>query len=196
MPKLVMIMGIPGSGKTTVRNMFPTENYYIGSSDDLIPVDENGERIYNGQTLGKTWKQVWIGLGLALKEEKDVILDNTFLMKNERSAVCNIAKGMGYYTVCIWLNTCLEKCLENDKKRKHMVGTNVIADKYVRLQKPTDKEGWNLLVKLVDQDCGYIRFVDYTISITDFIDVCYDNNYQLPTQKLISEIIQKHGGRR
>jgi predicted kinase len=163
-PILIVMMGIPGSGKSSVRNLFDLSEWHLGSSDEKIPVGEDGNRQWTPSNLRESWKEVWKEFGQALGERKNIILDNTFIHRNERAAIAGIAKGLGYSTILVWLKTSLERCLENDRRRRYMVGANVIAHKYTSLQKPSYGESWDEIIKITDSDNGMIVKEDSAIS--------------------------------
>jgi predicted kinase len=172
-PILILLMGIPGSGKTTVRSLFKI-GWHIGSSDDLIPTDKSGIRDYSPNNLRTSWHQVWQDFAKNLQQKNNIILDNTFINGQERSAICNIAKGLGYFTVCIWINTPLEKCQENNLTRFHSVPPGIITKKSKGLQKPGYQEGWHLLVTLVDKDLGIVQIEDHKMLISEYISKQYN----------------------
>ena len=173
-PILIVLMGIPGAGKSSVRNLFDLSEWHLGSSDEKLPIDKEGNRQWTPINLSKAWKEVWYELGQALGERKNIILDNTFIHRSERAAVAGIARGLGYLSILIWLKTPLERCLENDRRRHFMVGANVIAQKYINLQKPSTNEGWNEIIKLIDSDNGLITMEGNVMTIPEYIEYFYD----------------------
>lgn len=90
MPKAIIMVGLPATGKTTMRESLDLTGYHIASSGDII---ENIAR-ENGKTYDEVFKdniktanrEFNIGLNLAYKENKDVFIDRTNLNKKSRAA--------------------------------------------------------------------------------------------------------------
>lgn len=91
MPKAIIMVGLPATGKTTMRNSLDLTGFHIASSDDII---ENIAR-ENGKTYDDVFKDniktanrdFNIGLSKAYQENKDVFIDRTNLNKKGRAAV-------------------------------------------------------------------------------------------------------------
>jgi len=109
--RLLMMVGLPASGKSTFRaqlesnlreNLGSTDEYFIMSSDDLI---EN-----YGLTLNKTYNEVFADeqlrdlimletntkVDLAIRAGKTVVIDRTNMSKKARRAYIELAKLHGY----------------------------------------------------------------------------------------------------
>ena len=104
MPKLTILVGLPGSGKSTWREKNITSEEVI-SSDDIIEkyCQEDGitynegfskyAKIANNEIKEKAKK--------ALEQNKDIIWDQTNLSKKSRKLKINMAKKYGYKVVCV-----------------------------------------------------------------------------------------------
>jgi predicted kinase len=91
-----------------------------------------------------------------MAQQKNIILDNTFLRSQERTSVCNIAKGLNYHTILIWVSTPFRDCLINNVCRRHPVPDKVMREKRRSLQVPSYKEGWDFIVSIKDTDFGLV----------------------------------------
>ena len=89
---VVVVMGMPGAGKTTVARELEAEGY---------------ERL-NRDELGGTLADLIPRLGRALTEGKRrVVLDNTYPSRASRNEVIETAWRLGVRVRCIWLPTAL-----------------------------------------------------------------------------------------
>jgi hypothetical protein len=95
---VVLVMGIPGAGKTRVAEAYATRGY--------VRLNRDGR--------GGTLKELAEALGDALAAGTDhAVLDNTYLTRAERSRVVEIAAAHGLATRCIWIETSLAQAQVN-----------------------------------------------------------------------------------
>jgi aryl-alcohol dehydrogenase-like predicted oxidoreductase len=95
---VVMVMGIPGAGKTRLAQDFVARGY------ERLNRDERGGSL--------------LGLAEALDERlragvRRIVLDNTYLTRAARSHVIETAAGHGIPVRCVWLNTPLAQAQVN-----------------------------------------------------------------------------------
>ena len=99
-PKFVMLVGAPGSGKTTyAENLF---GYARIGVDNCHSKSELKRRAF----------------GLAGKISR-VVMDGTFRFKNERQFYLTMAKNEGYETKIIYFDVPYKVCLERLMNRAH-----------------------------------------------------------------------------
>lgn len=87
MQKIIIMVGLPGSGKTTYikENL---QNYTVISPDEI--------RIRTGEGYGSTSSKVW-GTAMylfkkAINEGKDIVFDSTALKRKDRSQLVRFAR--------------------------------------------------------------------------------------------------------
>ena len=99
--EVVVLMGYPGSGKTTYSKYFDEfENYVVLHGDEL-----------------KTEAKMKKALTQQLKLGKSVVIDATNPSIAKRDVFLNIAKSNGYYTRIIHLSTSIEESMLRNSNR-------------------------------------------------------------------------------
>lgn len=144
MNKLIFLIGLPGSGKSTYASKYLSQDCEILSSDrirkELLNDEKNQE---NNQlvfsTLFERAKQF-------LTEGKNVVIDATNVNLAERQASLENFKDFNVRRIAIVINTPFKKCVERDRSRERSVGIGVIR-KFERIfTKPTKKEGFDEII--------------------------------------------------
>jgi hypothetical protein len=96
--EIVMVMGIPGAGKTRVAQTYLARGY------DRLNRDERGGSLRDiAQALDER-----LGSGV-----RRIVLDNTYLTRAARSHVMEIAVRHGAAVRCLWLSTSLAQAQVN-----------------------------------------------------------------------------------
>lgn len=143
MNRLIFLIGLPGSGKTTYakNNLSDCE---ILSSDRIrgeLLGDENcqadNKLIFS--TLYKRAKDF-------LQSGKDVVIDATNVKLNERQKALNQFKDFLVKRIAIVINTPVKECIERDKNRERTVGKSVIYKLKKIFAKPTKEEGFDEII--------------------------------------------------
>lgn len=146
-PKLYMLIGVPGSGKSTwIANQDWTKDIPIVSSDKFI--DEHAAK------EGKTYNEVfadYVKIATHLMDNQvlickanntDIIWDQTNTSVKSRKA--KLEKLEGYEKIAVVFRTPEKE--ELDKRLAQRVGkhipANVIDSMIVNLQEPTEEEGF------------------------------------------------------
>jgi predicted kinase len=113
--EIVLIMGLPGAGKSTVARDFVAQGYARlnrdeagGSLRDLLPDLE----------------------GLAASGVTRIVLDNTYVSRESRALVVQTAARLGLPVRCVWLSTGIEAAQVNAAWR--------MVSKYGRLLEPDE----------------------------------------------------------
>lgn len=167
MAKLVMMMGLPGSGKSTKAERLKEtmEKVVLLSSDD-IREELFGDRKDNDHNV-QVFEELHRRAKEALKEGVDVIYDATNINSKRRIAFLRqLPKGVEkelYY-----INESIEVCIRQDVEREYSVGGEVISNMYKSLQVPYSHEKWDKIT--IDlgylEGCQYERASEYRESLS------------------------------
>ena len=143
MPKLIMLVGIPGAGKTTYAKEVVQE---VGS--DILHVSSDGIRKelrpdddwYHPEDNGKVYEIMFKRTLDALANGKDVIYDATNVSRKDRASI--IHQCPRYVKIeCHIIWAPIETCIERDATREHPVGKEAIDKMLKRFQAPFYDEG-------------------------------------------------------
>ena len=156
---LITFVGLPGIGKTKVRNEILTylerelyETPFVYSTDDYIQQLAN----IRGDTYNETFSRE-IGLATkhmnemldeAIKNEEDIIWDQTNLSAKKRKKIVR-KFGKQYWKGCVWFDIPREHTKAylhyrqlNERGDKH-IPNKVIDDMKDSFVEPDKKEGWD-----------------------------------------------------
>jgi predicted kinase len=167
-PVFAMVVGLPGSGKSTyIKKYF--ENYTVHSSD-TIREELSGD--VNNQDINK---QVFDLLHKRIKEDlikgKDTIYDATNISWKRRKAFLTELNSIPCYKCCYLIATPYEICLERNKARDRVVPHNVIERMYRNFDIPWYNEGWdNIFICYTEPyfEEYYGRWGQFTVDYLDF----------------------------
>ena len=170
-PLLIVMVGIPGSGKSTIaEELKNTYNFQIFSSD-RIRAEVLGDE--NNQTRNYyVFKLLYERLKNTLKEGKNCIIDSANVTIKDRSNIFKKLSGVDFDAVAYVVPTDVEECIQRDLKRERKVLREVIEKFARKFTLPSEEEGFsdviigssqseiNRLAKIIDDK-------DFQISITD-----------------------------
>ena len=141
-PKFFMMVGVAGSGKSTVASKIAAnlDGCLVLSSDAI-----RGE-LYDNEAIQGDARRVFQVMEErtmeALKAGHSVIYDATNILAWRRQEL--LAKlPLGVEKICLWVNVPVEQALRNNQMRERHVPEDVIRRQAEQLEKPTKAEGWN-----------------------------------------------------
>lgn len=139
-PKFIMLVGLPGSGKSTY-----IEKYYANTnvhSSDAIREELSGD--VNNQDINQ---QVFELLHKRVKEDLrngiDTIYDATNISWRRRKAFLAELTKIPCYKCCVLMATPFEVCVDRQYNRDRQVPYQVIERMYKNFDIPWYNEGWD-----------------------------------------------------
>lgn len=159
--KIVVMIGAPGSGKTTyIKNVLLAsgKKFVIISTDDILEAQAEKE----GKTYSDVWKtsfkkaekQAERTFAAAIANGDNIIYDQTNWSKLKRKGILADV-GDDYYKIAVYFAIPLDVLQERVKKRGEATGKkippNVVASMYNKLDEPNSGEGFDEII-LVGQE--------------------------------------------
>ena len=151
MPKLIMLSGIPTSGKSTyVKKLKETEEWgeaVVLSTDNYIEREaQRLETTYNEifeDTIQEAQRALQQDLINAIKAGLDIIFDQTNLTSKTRKRKLKIIPK-SYTRECAYFVIDLEEALERNKTRDgKFIPESILKQMYSQFETPTINEGFN-----------------------------------------------------
>lgn len=145
-PLMVMLQGLPGSGKSTFARQLVQESpheMHIHSSDSLRKAlfgDEN-EQQNNNELFAELHRRIKDDLLNGI----DIIYDATNINKKKRIAFLRELKKIPCFKFCVCMATPFEICLMMNQNRERIVPEDVIKRMYLNWQPPDFSEGFDAI---------------------------------------------------
>lgn len=144
MNKFIMLVGLPGSGKTTVAENYFSEAQHISS--DAIREELWGDA--NDQQNGaKVFFEMDRRTCEALEAGKDVVYDATNLSSRNRKAIVSMVKRISnnIECKCVLVVCSIKECKFRQSQRSRKVPDEVIDRMARSFQVPFYHEGWDVI---------------------------------------------------
>ena len=94
---LILLRGVPGSGKTTFGHLIADTNYDVLSADDYFVNSQTGEYEFDGSQLKEAHINCQIRAEARMSRgDRKVIVANTFTREWEMKAYYDLAERYGY----------------------------------------------------------------------------------------------------
>ncbi|MGV0028918.1 AAA family ATPase [Phormidesmis priestleyi] len=150
---LVILIGLPGSGKSTVaRSLLATDPHIL-----LISTDEIRSQLFGNESIQGSWLKIWLEVRRQFQEAVRqietgqaslAIYDATNAVRKQRRQAINLARKTGFSHITgLWIDTPFSVCLERNQARSRQVPEAVILRMDRRLQgaPPAIAEGLDTL---------------------------------------------------
>lgn len=146
-PTLYMLIGLPGSGKSTIAKEQKYEIKGEVFSSNELRKELFGTLDPRPKDNGKLFDTMHSRIKECLLSGKDAIYDATNIKKRRRIAFLEKLKKVPCKKVCVVLVVPYEKCLEQNAKRAEQslaeVPAEAIRNMYLEWEPPHKSEGWD-----------------------------------------------------
>ena len=156
MIRLIILIGIPGSGKSSFAQYLITQFPHC----QLISTDQIRGRVFGNEAIQDNWMWVWREISRELQQAikntslgiiHTTIYDATNYNIKQRQRIIKLAKALGFNQIIgVWLKTDLDLCLTRNKNRDRSVPEEVILQMNNQLQNspPSLTDGFDDLIYL------------------------------------------------
>jgi predicted kinase len=148
--RLILLVGIPGSGKTTLAQTLIAKGFERLCADD-IRHELYGDAADQGDPK-KVFEIFFERLENLLKADKDIVVDNINTKLDHRQQIIERAAKFQYTDIRLWvLDIPLDVCLARNKNRARQVPEEVIRRSFntlTRYNQPMSSEGQIVKVKI------------------------------------------------
>jgi predicted kinase len=141
-PKLIMLIGLPASGKTIhAKKLSEIHNANIHSSDDIRI--ELFDDVNNQDGNSKVFQTLHSRVKNDLINSKNTIIDATNISYKKRMNFLQQLKNIDCFKKCYLIATPYEKCIQQNNNREKKVPIHVITRMYKNINIPQYYEGWD-----------------------------------------------------
>jgi predicted kinase len=150
MRKVIMGIGIPGSGKTTVLQQLAQEHDYTYICPDDIREELTGNATDQSQNK-EVWRLAYQRAQEALAQNHSVVFDATFAQHDQRKEFLDFARNAGAEKIQgIFIDTPIEIAKERNRDRDRSISEHVIdrMDANLRSFPPEVTEGFDSIFTL------------------------------------------------
>ena len=150
-PTVIMLVGLPGSGKSTFAKMFKEEQKKQLNRDwEIFSSDAMREELFGDERIQGTpenreliFSTLFKRIKKQLLDRKNAIFDATNLNKRRRINFIKQLENVPCNKGCILIATPYKECLQNNSSRSRIVPDEVGKQMYMNFQPPHKSEGWD-----------------------------------------------------
>ena len=170
MPKLVLIVGIPGSGKTTYAKSYIKQYSGVHLSSDFIRKELYGDESIQGSP-NEVFALMQKRTVEALNDGRSVVYDATNVTRKDRAGIIAACpKFVQIEAHVVWAP--IKTCIERDAARERTVGKTVIDRMLKRFQPPFHDEGIDEIKIVYPND---FSSMEYCRKVMGAINIPHDN---------------------
>lgn len=133
-PRLYVMCGLSGSGKTTFAKEFAKSNGLLYLCPDVFYAAFNGDdRIH--ENTHEVWMAVYSALRTAELNRKDTVLDTNCLTKVHRTQFLDWYPGFEHHLITVSTNP--DMCLKNNASRRRVIPEEIMLDFIKKFEFPS-----------------------------------------------------------
>lgn len=175
MTTFLMLVGLPGSGKSTYANKLIEAGYKIHSSDAIR--EELSGDINNQNINSKVFDLLHNRVKEDLLKGYNVIYDATNINWKRRKAFLQELNSIKCKKVCKVIATPFEICLIQNELRDRKVPYDVILRMYKNFDIPYYNEGWDEIELIYNKDEYKTMYGNYLTFLNSTIEFDQDNDH-------------------
>ena len=159
MKRIILLIGLPSSGKSTLAKKLVAKGFTSLCADD-IRAEIYGEAIIQGDPQ-EVFKIFFERLDGELAAGNNLVVDNTNLNPKHREPILAKARAANYDDIQLWmLDTPLAVCLKRNSERARVVPNTVIENYHTELHRsrPKKSEGKVMIIKPAAEDNEFLFF--------------------------------------
>ena len=142
--KLIMMVGLPGAGKSTKSSEYAEKGYIVHSPDAI----RNELNLHSNDDTQKVYDILHEHILADMNKGKDIVYDSTNLTRRRRLKFLNLIKKYDYEKICHVLLTPLDLCKERNSQR---IGYSKVPDNELNRMSemftiPMSDEGWDKII--------------------------------------------------
>ena len=138
---LTVLVGIPGSGKSTYVEKNKQPNEEVLSSDRIRKELLSGEEDQTNNKL--VFDTLYARARDVLSQGQDVIIDATNISASIRKKTLDYFSDLDLQRIATVINAPIEVCVSRDKNRTRSVGEDVVLKVARKYDPPTLEEGFD-----------------------------------------------------
>lgn len=152
----VMLVGIPGCGKSTFAKTFETQGYKIHSPDKI----KNELNMHSVEEIKDVFNIVETNILKDMESNYDIVYDSTNLPRKRRIQFLDRIKKYNYKTICYVFIVPIDVCKQRNLKR---TGYSFITDAEYKIllnifNPPLSDEGWDKIIyKVYDGKTEFLK---------------------------------------
>ena len=172
-PKLILLCGIPGSGKTFyAEKIKDSYSYIVHLSSDAIRKELYGDESIQGNP-SEVFSLMQNRAIEFLNNGYDVIYDATNITRKDRASIIAKCPKVAHIEChIVWAP--IEICIERDASRKRTVGKEVIDRMLKRFQAPYYDEGIDEIEVILPENFNQQKYIDDSMNA---MKIPHDNPY-------------------
>lgn len=172
-PKLIVLVGLPGCGKSTyAKKLLDPQGYCRYVSSDQLREELFGDEAIQGDPK-TVFKHVHDKTKQLLTTGYDVVYDATNVTrKNRKNIVQQFGKIADIEAHIVWAP--FNECVVRDRERKRTVGEDVISKFLHRWQSPYYDEGFSKIKLVFNCNVGWDR-VHYNNCLLENMNIDHEN---------------------
>lgn len=146
MKKLIMMCGLPRSGKTTWIEQEQPKGSVVLSADTLRYLVYNQRFWADGESL--MWSVHSIILKMLMRQGTSIVIDETNMTPKRRHPIIKMAQEHGYCVECVLITTPKESCIDRASYLNDEVIKPVIERMANEFVKPELAEGFDKITEV------------------------------------------------